>query len=1506
MIETTFLSLFTGILVDALERTAATFYVQHVSPEDICNFLFACCGRKSLGFDSYSSKICGTIGQSMIRVARYSELLNFLLLEEDSSSQGVGLVNESQKKGRKENHRNGSIPHPGVELQVVEFLDRQCEVVHEVWKSITRTGIQQPSSDMVHSYMGFVSIASILCSVAQPRDMAKVEGLRKKLSTLTLSITSYIEREDCKELHVDGLLKCVSGVLPKPADIINSSYAVPEIFKGVCGRLLYTISQALEERAKAASIIEITEGDNDVMDLDDDFGMEVRTGSSGDKKDGDLSREEVQAMCSPETFRHCTTGLLALFAMSFESSSPYELCGRFAEYLQQLSTPRLIMSRPLFRDFMFAASLGGEDAEQLTGHLGAELLQSYETERCETAIALCVDYLSALVGTWAVEGVSGELPVLCQQIYEWTSRIALEKALLSHTIRMAVAHLLQRMLEVNVDYGKKSDTPSARSQFIKRLEDRDVRVSFFMANCTPILFKIFGLGVHHTVFKDVLEHLTNEVEWVEGLAIRVYTLAKLAETTFPMKKSIVYHIFETGQLDTMVKYAARSLSFVAKALKLDSHRSLFKIFSPQVLYTWIENMELAAFPFRVFGYKSQKDLFADIQEDLVAQLLVRDKDDASEGLAKILEISYDELLERGFHKIIAYGVAWAIGTPPEEDGARHPSVEVRVRKRMGDAEYSKLLTKKFALIIACLFQTMQEDGTSEKFLSKDPSLSAAGDLMKDIINISYSRGKLPDPLRPFFKVRVILNSIHHICDQVGYDDSRLWTPAMSTFVARRLFDTMDPALGSLHACAVVRKIRLLVCLAGTQALKGYALEMVIHGLKPFIVDSYCTEDAVGIMQYLLERGKEYLSKQPAFVTGTFLSMLASLRAFLSPTSNPGQNDSQLRTSHATARSFHTWLGECLKGYRFSELNSQQNEMFQSIVESAMGFRSGNASSKTKESDLLRHLLNDDRSKNRLLDDVSRGLAFSLVCSDFERPQSFREDIFGEDTESVELSRVLLRTCRRLDVNEGFLLWCARVLGRSYAASGEIYNEWTQEIELEKMIDLDNKRYDLDLVPKAGILHRLRSLLLGDDRLVIGIAESTLETIFFEEAHGGDITTFDYIFKEDLYSALTWKVLPTYLAGEENPRPIITVGKPETLPVDIWIKDLTSTISTNLQQDAVVKNLRPILDKVEGLAKDLFPFVVHILLLHNFQLKNNKLRMELSQLFRDCFRTCTEKTVPHTIILIKTILYLRTQRVAEEKTPSPRDHWLDINYLEMACAACTCKMFKTSLLFAEIHNSESEAEFPAPNLLLEVFNNVDDLDSYYGVAQSPSLETVLRQFEYEEDGWKSLSFRGANLESHLRLGSNSDGQDFVGVVDAFNTMGMNGLSHFFLQGGVAQAAGVLDATLDNMFRSAWKLEQWDLPCPSSCTTRSAIIYRALQSVNNNVDTLAMPSHLDSSFLDLMCQITAGKQTGHSLGASMRTLAMLTEMEEVLVSKETDQVEKAWDRLQMRTSWMHIGR
>jgi ataxia telangiectasia mutated family protein len=75
----------------------------------------------------------------------------------------------------------------------------------------------------------------------------------------------------------------------------------------------------------------------------------------------------------------------------------------------------------------------------------------------------------------------------------------------------------------------------------------------------------------------------------------------------------------------------------------------------------------------------------------------------------------------------------------------------------------------------------------------------------------------------------------------------------------------------------------------------------------------------------------------------------------------------------------------------------------------------------------------------------------------------------------------------------------------------------------------------------------------------------------------------------------------------------------------------------------------------------------------------------------------------------------------------------------AIAACVFKMSKTAILFAEIHHIHTKAEVP-PELLLEVYKNVDDPDSPYDVKQDFNLRTVLYNFAYEGNVRMSESLR----------------------------------------------------------------------------------------------------------------------------------------------------------------------
>jgi len=54
-----------------------------------------------------------------------------------------------------------------------------------------------------------------------------------------------------------------------------------------------------------------------------------------------------------------------------------------------------------------------------------------------------------------------------------------------------------------------------------------------------------------------------------------------------------------------------------------------------------------------------------------------------------------------------------------------------------------------------------------------------------------------------------------------------------------------------------------------------------------------------------------------------------------------------------------------------------------------------------------------------------------------------------------------------------------------------------------------------------------------------------------------------------------------------------------------------------------------------------------------------------------------------------------------------------------------------------------------------------------------------------------------------------------------------------------------------------------------------------------------------------QLIGGRQTASALHSTLRTLAVLTEIDEVIVSNGSDQLDEAWQKLQSREAWMLTG-
>ena len=1490
--------------VDGLDRSTAS--ITHPKPPQIAQFLSVCLGgRKGDIPNAPVRRCCGAMARAWIKFIGDAKLLNYLLLDEEGIGSNDNPIRATQATQQISTPVLTVDHRRNVNALLADLFEREASNIDERWNSIMTTNANNIAPSVLQNLASFLLITATVLATGNI-DFRISGDLKSRLSSILAHLTGYIQRRDCTEAHLNGVLDLLSPILPNFRTVFGIDCTLQAIFEGSFGETLKAISKAV------GIWIHAREEVNDDGDVDmDDFDAPVRRGASiATRESKAMPREALEVEYSPETTRSSTILLLNLITWAHRGNAG-NLSKAFTEYIIRLPIERLLLLKPVVSEVLEASLVVADDAEGLVEHLAENIVQKYDFRVCETALDFVLSVIKALIPLWVPASAPPDLEYLCGRIYGWMVNNCLGNDTASHMVRMSMAKALLRILEVDKDF--KAGEESARTYFISLLQDKDIRMKLLMAEMVPRLFEIFPLNQHLGLYKDIHNHLDKEDRSIERLAMRLYTLSCLATASHAIKRRVVWCIFETStqgdkdivDLDAVERYATKCVNSLAKALGLKDSRSLFKIFSSQLIFTWLDYHGLDMLPFKVSGYSSRLELIDDMKEEIVAQLLMNYNEADAEDLADLLGISYGNLLSLGFHRIMAYCTLWAISTPPVENAPKLPPIETRLRKRLGDAAYEKLYSKTFPRIVATLFQVMEQEGTSQKLLSRDPTLSSAKHVMDDIVKISSSEAQLGESLKPSFRVKCALNALYHICRKGGYDESKVWNPAIFTYVARKLFNTIDPSLGPLHACAVIRKIRLLVCLSGKTVHEGYPLEMLIHGLRPFIVDAVCAQDTVGIVQYLFLNGRAYLETNPTFVISTFLSIMASLRTFIATAPSSQVDSSQFLDSQSTAQTFHSWLCDYLSDYRSAALGKSNTETFKAIVESAIGFKShGNAFQGTKESELLKVLLKDQAEEDGLLDDASRRLAFSLISSGFEKPRTYREDLYGADQESMNVSKALLRTCRQYNVSCEYLLWSARVLGRAYAASGIIHPEWTREVELPKLMDLPRDQNALEVTPKAAILKHLTELLFSEDRQEAGLAEITLNDILEQETAAGEET----LRSELIVSMHHLRALA--MRPPENPPPVVPAsptialaGRVDGKPVNDWIKDLAIAISLNGPPDAVGSRVGPLLQSVEGLAVKIFPYLVHLVLIFEGRTEEDQLRGALSDAFRLCFKHQSTASVPHMIVLINTIIYLRAQQREGEKTKLERDDWLDLDYQDLARAACICGMFKSALMFAEIHCSREKTDYTGcTDLLLEIYKNIDEPDSYYGLSQGASLNTVLNKLEYERDGWKSLSFRGAYMDTSMRLESRHDTDASVGAVGAFNTLGLYGLTHSFLQGGFLGFGN--EPTLENVYESAWKLEQWDLPCPVTYTSRQPLIYRALQKINNTINAQDLSSGLDSSILEVMKQLTAGKQTGLSLGAGIRTLAMLTEVEEVLSSKNSAQLQEAWKRLDLRTPWMKI--
>lgn len=1491
-------------LILAADAAFISSYSGHVVPLDVINLIRASYGDQKLAIPRPSQTISGPIGEALHLLQNRENLIRYLLLL-DSGTSEYPVNGQQQKPVVPVTQLSDTSNAHGTKKLVAELFYPKLNGIKalcETWDK-QKDNSAQVTPEKLQSVISSLVVGALILHEMLEVNSRQSQEIEHLLFAILQSLLDAVSKSSESQLLHDCLLISVRPYMPT-----LSSYDLSKLGKE--WQYLHQIFSKLSATFRRRSKNRSSEND-DLMDLDDEFeSKEHRSNTSS--KSLEISRHESSVILQGATFYSDTVQRLHLLDVLHEDGGQIGLVpASFLDNFLDLPDEELLSCRCFMRE-LFGSDLiiNPDDATRVVNRMG-ELIGGAAFSSCEVALNLCLDVMEGLLPIWS-DGDS-EISSYVGDLYHYFLNSGLKNNILSTSTQMSLARLLLRLTQVNERYTKTIKMPPPSESLFSILGTAAIPVKHFIGTHLPSLFSRYVLKSHDGILVDVLEVLPSKSDFHEGIALRLFVLAELAREWPTLLRRGIYHIFEIpGEIPSSMRHAARCLANISASLNLESTQQLFDLFAPQLLYTWLETKCIDDLPFTIFGFSTLKELLLRSQSEVVALMIMRGQDEEAARLASTLGDSMAQLVQRNFSRIAAYSMAHDISVPKSE---QQRSGEVRLRKMLGREPFIEAIYINFADIIGLFFSLIDQEDPIERSWAKDEGLAHASKAMADIKKCGYSEMELSPNQQPMFRAKYLSRQIALLCNRTEYEISALWTPALVVSVARKLLHGVHAALGSLHTCSVLRKVRVLICLAGQHALESYPLEMLLQSIRPLIVDTECADDALGMSQYLLKKGSSSLSRSPSFLAGYALSTLASLRVFLETSQSSTTQESQFKATMNKAQEFHSWFTKYLEEYNSPSLrDGELRDAFEAITRSAAHVRSsGNAERGTYESRLLLEILQDGVHGPQLLNEPSRKLALEMLSSHFTIPASHSIDVVSSDEEALTWVNVVWKSCQAQGLSNEYLAWAGRVVGRGFAASGHVDQELLRESELSRYFDVS-----VDISgSEYGLLNLLQSLTSNSDCYKAGLAESALRAVVSEATTQSDndlLRVCEKVLSDQLRTTSNWT---PYRTPPSDNLPIDIIYEDHALSSEAfentrWAQGVTVYLAQSYPENIILHALPPILTNVKGFAQQAFPYIIHIVLLFERE-KQQSAKRSLSSALKNWLKLDSSAAKENTSLLINAILYLRTQRLPGENSIADRIQWLDLDLLSVASAATKCGMVKTALLFVEMASAEGSRTSrrssavraqESTDVLMDIFENIDDPDAYYGLSHTSSLSNVLARLEYEKNGSMSLAFRGAQYDSHVRRRDPAASIDSQSLVGTLGNLGLSGLSHSLIQS--QQSLDDSSTTVESIFSTARRLEIWNLPAPTSTDNPSVTLYKAYQAWHQATELGPVRIATHNGFSETMQSVVRKDLSPARLRRYLGTLAVLTELNDTIEILDSAELEKILTTFADRSRWMKSGR
>ncbi|PVH96335.1 hypothetical protein DM02DRAFT_569817, partial [Periconia macrospinosa] len=1500
------------------ERSYAALSTHHFNAHDILRVFYACLDRPYSRFRPAPYKIMGPVAQARMQTDTLHEFSQFLLLLDPVAEFALQpSLTASPTNTSPSNHVLQ------LEGRILDFCLSELEKTKQRWAQWSEHYPQNINADMLRIIVNLCVVSSALVSLVKQQDQ-RTNDLETAIDRFVRSFVRLLTKPQTERYKVDAVLETCAQNLPDIGEMQALSRAT---FKDAGILFLANhLSGALGDRKEIKQSFYAE--DNDFMDIDDGPNSQATAGAS--EFEADVPRYDIAASSEAGAFYCCFSTYIHLVKFVGDKFDKESDCipSEFIAYLASIPEADLLRSRQFIRTLLQGRfKVSREDAMKLLERLSDALIdpRAREHNTSEVANSMILEILAGTTEIWSIEPTDHETQDLydhAEALYSYYTK-GMEKSNVrkSPGLQVRLATFLHGLLWHQPGFGQNRKVPSVRTSLFELLAKGEMIVKCHIAERLSDIFEDFVLSEHDKILQDVDDSLPSGEGWLEGIAIRLLVFSKLASRWHTVQRQCIYRMFATaGSIPGATYHAKRCISNVAAARNMGDSQALFRLFASQIIFTWLcRDRKFAEIPFATFGYETLKDLLRDVEAEAVGQAIMRGQKDEVDFIAKQLGDSTLSVLVRNLPKAAAYTISWdtCVGYARNKSIASSSNL---LRDSIGKVQYAELILRQFPQVLGHIFQTIGHEDRVSKQFDKRPAFHDASKALSEMNNISHSTITLDIEIEPSFSAYYLNDQLDRLCRRTGDNPDSFWTSSNYTLVTRMLLDRIHPALGSLYARSIIRKLRILVALAGPVAYEGYPLQMTLQSLRPFLTDIQCAEDVVGIMQYLLEHGAEYLKRDLSFVTGIGLSILISIRVFLGSSQESTTQQSQYMATMDTATKFHRWFTRYLKSYADSLADSEGSaniKAFRLITTAASLVRTeGNSLRGTEESKLLLEILDDVRSGRKLLNNTSREVALDLLCQNFQPAPSARDDVLGSDADAAKYALHVWDSCRRSNVGDGYLLWAARVLGRAFSAYGEIGQSTTPSHPWLAHITASSEN-SLGRASREAVIKEIIGVFYSDDRHEVSLAEESIRLTLSRLPHAQHdyVVELNEIIPRHITKALG---LPVD-AGGESTLPFATdvleqcVGVTHSKTVSLWTRDLAISLCRVASHEPLLGSLPKLLLGFSHMAERLFPYILHLVLAGEFE-GERSVRRTISAAMMDWFSHCDTAHIPQIRIFIEAILYLRTQPVPKEVTRVDRDRWLDIDFVKAARAATMCGMYRSALLFAEIaaeptvkasrrSSSITESTKLPVDLQLSIYKNLDEPDSFYGVDRGYSLESVIDRVDYEGDGVKSLLFRGARLDSQIRQSSKVQATDTRGMVKSLIMLNMNSVTHSLLSND--QFRNIGEDGVENTLHTARKLGQWDIKAPEMNHSEHSTLFKAFQGLHYATDTTSAKRSFDNQILATVGHLVGGYSSSPSTQSYLRTLAILAEAHDVVGSRSDDDLIEIWEQMKEREQWMRAG-